>query len=192
VHRRLEWMAGMAFMAVIAGLVGCASRSANLQTPGRSNVLSSASHANTSAGSLSNVGSVLRSRLASTDAVVVTGPGVIRVRFIDAAIFSPDAAGLSSDADEILLPLAVALAESPGTNVEVQAYSDDLDSIPQALATTQRRAELVGLYLTEHGVASGRIRIRGEGRIGPIEDNSQPEGRRANRRVEILISALSS
>jgi outer membrane protein OmpA-like peptidoglycan-associated protein len=117
---------------------------------------------------------------------------LIRVRVIAAAIFLADAADLSSGAGEVLQPLAAVLMDSPATSVEVRAYTDDLGSGPRALALTQQRADMVALYFTQHGIAAGRIHARGEGQTDPVEGNTDPEGRRANRRVEILISALSS
>ena len=151
-----------------------------------------APHAGKSTERLTSLESVLRSRLVSTDAVVLSDPGLVRIRFIVAAAFSADAAEFSSDADEILQPLAEAITEFPATRVEVRVYTDDLDSSPHALGLTQQRAELIGSYLTQHGIASNRINARGEGPINPIKGNSEPEDRRANRRVEISISALSS
>ncbi|MBX2896098.1 MAG: OmpA family protein [Cyclobacteriaceae bacterium] len=49
------------------------------------------------------------------------------------------------------------------------------------------RAEAVGLYLMDSGIAIGRITFEGKGSNEPIGDNTFEEGRRKNRRVEIIL-----
>ncbi|MBX2917175.1 MAG: OmpA family protein [Cyclobacteriaceae bacterium] len=49
------------------------------------------------------------------------------------------------------------------------------------------RAEAVGLYLMDNGIAIGRITFEGKGSNEPIGDNTFEEGRRKNRRVEIIL-----
>jgi outer membrane protein OmpA-like peptidoglycan-associated protein len=190
-HCRMERVARLALVGCIVCLVGCASQPGAQQKAGRLSAPRS-SHGGMQGEPLRGLESALRSRLASTDAVVLADSGFIRVRVIAAAIFLADAADLSSAAGEVLQPLAATLVDSPATSVEVRAYTDDLDSSPRALALTQQRADMVALYFTQHGIATERIHARGEGQAEPVEGNTGPEGRRANRRVEILISALSS
>jgi outer membrane protein OmpA-like peptidoglycan-associated protein len=189
---RSQWFKSLALISIVTAVVGCATQPGTPKRAGHSNIASKASRDGIANESLNSLESVLRSRLVSTDAIVLAEPGLIRIRFAAAAVFSVDAAELSSDADEILQPLAEALMGAPATSVDVTTYTDGLDSGAHALGFTQQRADLIGSYLTQHGVASTRIRTRGEGQTRPITGNSEPEDRRANRRVEISISALSS
>ena len=189
---RSKWFERLALLSIVTTVVGCATQPGTPQRAGHSNIASKGLQGGIANESLSSLESVLRSRLVSTDAIVLAEPGLIRVRFAAAAVFSVDAAELSTDAGEILQPLAKALMDAPATTVEVSTYTDGLDSGAHALGFTQQRADLIGSYLNQHGVASNRIRTRGEGQINPITGNYEPEDRRANRRVEISISALSS
>jgi outer membrane protein OmpA-like peptidoglycan-associated protein len=54
-------------------------------------------------------------------------------------------------------------------------------------ALSLNRANTVRDYLTEHGIAADRITAVGYGEERSIADNSTPEGRANNRRVEIVI-----
>jgi chemotaxis protein MotB len=54
------------------------------------------------------------------------------------------------------------------------------------------RALNTGYYLIQKGLTEKNVIIRGFGAERPIDDNSTPEGRTKNRRVEINITPLSS
>jgi outer membrane protein OmpA-like peptidoglycan-associated protein len=46
----------------------------------------------------------------------------------------------------------------------------------------------VRLYLVEQGLAEGSVTAKGLGKTLPVADNDTPEGRKKNRRVEIVVS----
>jgi len=49
------------------------------------------------------------------------------------------------------------------------------------------RANSVKEYMVHKGIPAHRIVTRGKGKMEPIADNSTPEGRAMNRRVEIYL-----
>ncbi len=54
---------------------------------------------------------------------------------------------------------------------------------------SQQRADAVQKYLTSCGIAADRMVAQGLSYTMPVADNATKEGRAANRRVEIYISA---
>src|SRR5579872_6919776 len=50
---------------------------------------------------------------------------------------------------------------------------------------SEARANSVMIWLTQHGVAAGRMTAKGYGKTRPVADNNNDEGRMKNRRVEI-------
>jgi outer membrane protein OmpA-like peptidoglycan-associated protein len=191
-NRRLERVGWLVFAGIFIALAGCANQPASSKATGRSGAHPRPPLAGAETAQLASVESALRGRLVSTDAFLVDDPGHIRLRVTAPALFLPDTANLMTGADAVLEPLAASLSDKSAISVDVRCYADDLDQSPAAVRLTQQRAETVAAYLAHHGVASERIQSHGEGSSAPIAINSEPEGRRANRRIEIIISALSS
>jgi outer membrane protein OmpA-like peptidoglycan-associated protein len=54
------------------------------------------------------------------------------------------------------------------------------------LTLSQRRAEAVADYLTAQGIDRYRLVVTAEGESQPIDTNLTEEGRRTNRRVEVV------
>ncbi len=69
----------------------------------------------------------------------------------------------------------------------VEGHTDRQGSESFNLELSARRAEAVRNYLTQHGVASDRVRSEGLGFSRPLGDNRTAEGRANNRRVEIVV-----
>lgn len=70
-------------------------------------------------------------------------------------------------------------------NVIGHTDGDGTDSYNQGLS--ERRAAAVAEYLTEKGIDSSRLNVTGMGESMPIYDNSDPEFKKWNRRVELFI-----
>jgi outer membrane protein OmpA-like peptidoglycan-associated protein len=56
---------------------------------------------------------------------------------------------------------------------------------------SERRANAVAQYLENQGLASNRVVTIGAGETRPVADNSTPQGRQANRRVELTLTPLT-
>jgi outer membrane protein OmpA-like peptidoglycan-associated protein len=52
---------------------------------------------------------------------------------------------------------------------------------------SERRAGAVSDWLAGHGVSPGTLTRAGYGSSRPVADNATPEGRQANRRVEVIV-----
>lgn len=80
-----------------------------------------------------------------------------------------------------------------GGEIILSGHSDASGSDADNLATSRQRAEAVRDHLLRMGVAAERIRIVALGERRPVAPNAQPdgsddpEGRRRNRRVEVIV-----
>jgi len=84
--------------------------------------------------------------------------------------------------------VADALTKSdPDSKIMVAGYTDSQGGQAYNMELSQHRAEAVRTFLVSHGVAPDRITAQGFGPSQAIADNSSPEGRADNRRVEIVV-----
>ena len=91
--------------------------------------------------------------------------------------------------------LADILQEVPGQQARFAVHTDNVPLRRGSKwatnweLSTARAAKLARYLIVEKGVAGGRLSIAGYGEYRPVADNSTPEGRRQNRRVEVIIKA---
>jgi outer membrane protein OmpA-like peptidoglycan-associated protein len=71
--------------------------------------------------------------------------------------------------------------------VEIVGHTDAEGDPGYNQGLSERRAQAVGDYLGDAGVATGRLSTSGRGEDEPVADNTTEEGRQANRRVEVLL-----
>lgn len=102
-------------------------------------------------------------------------------------LFAVDSASLRPDLQRDLRTVASNLIAYPDTIVQVVGHTDNTGSAAYNQGLSQRRAESVASVLIQNGVSAGRIRSFGRGESAPVANNLTPEGRRQNRRVEIII-----
>jgi chemotaxis protein MotB len=91
-------------------------------------------------------------------------------------------------------PLAALLASEPDQMVLFGGHTDDKPIMNDRFASnwelSTARATAVARAFVEAGVPAGRIIASGFGALHPRADNHTPEGRAANRRIEILLVPL--
>jgi OmpA-OmpF porin, OOP family len=99
------------------------------------------------------------------------------------------------DQDELLPRSYVELAkllkimqEHPNMTIEIAGHtdSDGTDDYNQQLSA--HRAAAVVRYLRANGIATKRLKSKGEGEKKPVATNDTDEGKAKNRRVEFLIT----
>lgn len=69
----------------------------------------------------------------------------------------------------------------------VEGYTDSQGREATNLELSEARAKSVLDYLFAKGIATDRARAHGYGEARPVADNSTPEGRSKNRRVELVL-----
>jgi outer membrane protein OmpA-like peptidoglycan-associated protein len=77
------------------------------------------------------------------------------------------------------------------TVVEVAGHTDNVGSDADNQTLSERRANTVAQYLEAHGLRSDRVITVGAGETRPVASNDTPEGRQANRRVELTLTPLT-
>ena len=80
------------------------------------------------------------------------------------------------------------LQENPTIRIAVVGHTDSVGALNANIALSKKRARAVRDRLTgRHDIAANRIEAEGMGYLAPIASNLTEEGRRANRRVEIIL-----
>jgi len=84
--------------------------------------------------------------------------------------------------------LAANLQRYPDSRVTVVGHTDNTGSAEYNQGLSERRAGAVAAVLRDAGVPAWRISAVGRGLTQPVASNATAEGRRLNRRVEIIIT----
>lgn len=109
-----------------------------------------------------------------------------------AVLFTSNQASLLPIAREKLDQVAEALKQQAVEQaIVVEGYTDSQGSDKVNEELSLRRAQAVRDYLVTRGVPADRIQAAGRGEANPIADNTSAEGRANNRRVEIVLKALT-
>ncbi|PYT65878.1 MAG: flagellar motor protein MotB, partial [Acidobacteria bacterium] len=95
---------------------------------------------------------------------------------------------LRPEAREKLAKLSGIILAHPGLDLAVEGHTDNVGSDEVNQKLSEKRAETVRAYLIQQGLADGNVTAQGFGKTSPVVDNSTPEGRQKNRRVEIVVS----
>ncbi|PID60067.1 MAG: hypothetical protein CSB44_11210 [Gammaproteobacteria bacterium] len=93
---------------------------------------------------------------------------------------------LEPGADEQLDRLAKLLDTYPDASVSIFAHTDNSGSEAEQTSLTRSRLLVIGRGLIDRGVSAKRLNLRSFGGSRPLHDNSTPEGRERNNRIEIL------
>ena len=83
--------------------------------------------------------------------------------------------------------IANTLNQYPQTLIEVVGHTDSTGDAGFNQRLSEQRAQAVANYLIQSGVLPARIFTAGFGETRPVASNASPQGRQANRRVEMVI-----
>jgi outer membrane protein OmpA-like peptidoglycan-associated protein len=112
--------------------------------------------------------------------------GVVRV--LQQVHFATASATILPDSFPMLQEIANLLKVNPGIKkMSIDGHTDNKGNADMNKTLSQKRAESVMKWLTDHGVEQTRLEAHGYGLERPIESNDTDKGRAANRRVEFKI-----
>jgi outer membrane protein OmpA-like peptidoglycan-associated protein len=86
--------------------------------------------------------------------------------------------------------VAKALNDQGYKSILVEGHTDSKGKASDNDTLSLKRAESVRTYLVSRGIPSEKIRASGLGSSRSVADNSTPDGRANNRRVEIVVEPL--
>jgi outer membrane protein OmpA-like peptidoglycan-associated protein len=94
---------------------------------------------------------------------------------------------LTSAARNTAVDIARTLQRTPTRHISVEGHTDSIGSIEYNQRLSDSRAQNVAQELERNGVPARRISTRALGESEPIASNRTEQGRRLNRRVEVII-----
>ena len=95
---------------------------------------------------------------------------------------------LRAGAREKLSRIAGIVMAHPGLKLEVEGHTDSVGDDASNQILSERRAESVRRFLVQNNVPADSITSKGLGESTPVADNMNADGRRTNRRVELVVS----
>jgi len=107
-------------------------------------------------------------------------------------LFQSGKADLAPGAEGPIDELASFLRQNPDRAVQIQGYTDNTGRESANLTLSRQRADAVRAALVARGISPARISAEGLGDASPVADNSTPEGRQMNRRVEVVVANESA
>jgi outer membrane protein OmpA-like peptidoglycan-associated protein/predicted nuclease with TOPRIM domain len=103
-------------------------------------------------------------------------------------LFAVDSEAVQESAHDTLAKVAELISVYDDRKVLIVGHTDAVGEAAYNKQLSERRAELVKQFFVDNfEVAEDRLSIQGSGEERPIASDSTRDGRRANRRVEVLI-----
>ena len=94
---------------------------------------------------------------------------------------------MSPQSQQTLKDIGEILQECTKYKLQINGYTDSQGSAVFNQKLSKKRAEAVKAILVKIGVDGERILAQGFGESNPVADNALAEGRKQNRRIEIII-----
>ena len=101
-------------------------------------------------------------------------------------LFDTGSATLRPESSPTLQDLARTMERHGDLRVRIEGHTDNTGDAGANRRLSEERAQSVRAYLTQNGIDGSRIEAQGFGADNPVADNSMPEGRQTNRRVELV------
>jgi chemotaxis protein MotB len=137
----------------------------------------------------------LKDQIAAQEIEVIEQENQLKVVFVDKILFDSGSANINERGKELLLIMADPLKANKDQNIAIDGHTDDvplsaasLERFPSNWELSSARAAAVARYFQEKGgIDPRRLSIRGYSYYRPVAQNTTEEGRRQNRRIEIIL-----
>ncbi len=101
--------------------------------------------------------------------------------------FNTGQAVLKEESYKVLDRIVELMKRYPDYSLRIAGHTDSVGKASDNQALSEQRAEACFHYLVEKGISKEAMEHNGFGETRPIGDNTRPEGRRKNRRVEFEL-----
>ena len=105
---------------------------------------------------------------------------------LDGVVFASGKSTISPESESVLEKAYNTLAQNPEVQVEIQGHTDNSGNKSANMRLSVARAKAVKDWLVAKGVDGSRIATKGFGQTNPVADNTTPEGKQKNRRIEFF------
>ncbi len=102
-------------------------------------------------------------------------------------LFETGQTDLKNEAQASLVEVVDLLQSEPDKKIRIEGHTDSVGSAAANLQLSARRAESVRQALVSLGVDDGRFTTVGMGEDFPIASNETEDGRKRNRRVDVIL-----
>ena len=139
--------------------------------------------------------SSLKEQIAQKNIKLEEIEGKLKVTFVDKILFDSGSVTIKPEGQEVILKLADSFRNTEDKNITVEGHTDNvqigaalLDRFPTNWELSAARATAVVRFLEEKGnIAPERLTASGFSYHQPVATNDTPEGRKENRRIEIIL-----
>ena len=126
-------------------------------------------------------------RIASGGEMNMIGKKFTETKIVTHGInFDIDKADIRPESMGTLNMIVQVMKDNPDLKFEVDGHTDNSGTPAHNLSLSQQRADAVKDQLVKMGIDAARLGSKGFGDSKPISDNSSPEGKANNRRVEFV------
>ena len=139
--------------------------------------------------------SSLKNKIAAQEIEVVSMTDTLKVVLIDKILYDSGSYKINDSGKKLLLTLAKSFKENKNQQIMVEGHTDNVPLGPDLRTnfpsnwelSTARAAAVVRFLQEEGGLEPQRLSVRGYSHYKPVASNNTEEGRRQNRRIEIIL-----
>ncbi len=138
---------------------------------------------------------VLRGEIADQAVALRQAQERLTVSIVDRVLFPSGQATLTPEGARLIDKVGAALASVSDRQFVIEGHTDDIPIGPELRSrfatnwelSAARATEVVNRLIGEAGISPGRLRAVGLADTRPVASNDTEEGRRLNRRIEVIV-----
>ena len=142
----------------------------------------------------------MRSEISRGEVTISELQGKLTVNLVEKILFDSGSADIKSGGKEVLSKVGTILNDVEDKEIRVEGYSDNLPISPRLKSiypsnwelSSARAISVVQFLHNTLNIPGERLSASGFAEFRPIADNSTPEGRAQNRRIQIILAPLEA